>query len=77
MNQRAVIYARTSTVDQHTQNQVYDLEQLAQQHHKRSFSRPSCRKISHADHAALQSSRAQRSPVIKRIPRPDHAAVDG
>ena len=31
MNQRAVIYARTSTVDQHTQNQVYDLEQLAQQ----------------------------------------------
>ena len=31
MNQRAVIYARTSTVDQHTQNQVYDLEQLARQ----------------------------------------------
>jgi DNA invertase Pin-like site-specific DNA recombinase len=31
MNLRAVIYARTSTVDQHTQNQVYDLEQLAQQ----------------------------------------------
>jgi DNA invertase Pin-like site-specific DNA recombinase len=31
MNQRAVIYARTSTVDQHTQNQVDDLEQLARQ----------------------------------------------
>ena len=31
MSQRAVIYARTSTVDQHTENQVYDLEQLARQ----------------------------------------------
>jgi DNA invertase Pin-like site-specific DNA recombinase len=31
MNKRAVIYARTSTVDQHPQNQVHDLEQLAQQ----------------------------------------------
>ena len=28
---RAVIYARTSTVDQHTENQLYDLEQLARQ----------------------------------------------
>jgi DNA invertase Pin-like site-specific DNA recombinase len=31
VSQRAVIYARTSTVDQHTENQVYDLEQLARQ----------------------------------------------
>ena len=31
MNQRAVIYARTSTVDQHTENQIYDLQQLARQ----------------------------------------------
>ena len=31
MSQRAVIYARTSTVDQHTENQIYDLQQLARQ----------------------------------------------
>jgi DNA invertase Pin-like site-specific DNA recombinase len=31
VSQRAVIYARTSTVDQHTENQIYDLEQLARQ----------------------------------------------
>ena len=31
MNPRAVIYARTSTVDQHTENQVYDLQPLARQ----------------------------------------------
>jgi len=31
VSQRAVIYARTSTVDQHTKNQVYDLQQLARQ----------------------------------------------
>ena len=31
MSKRAAIYARTSTVDQHTQNQIYDLEQLARQ----------------------------------------------
>ena len=31
MNKRAAIYARTSTLDQHTQNQVYDLQQLARQ----------------------------------------------
>jgi len=31
VSQHAVIYARTSTVDQHTENQVYDLEQLARQ----------------------------------------------
>ncbi len=31
MSQRAVINARTSTVDQHTENQVYDLQELARQ----------------------------------------------
>jgi DNA invertase Pin-like site-specific DNA recombinase len=31
MNKRAAIYARTSTLDQHTQNQIYDLQQLARQ----------------------------------------------
>ncbi len=62
---------------QHIKFDSARLEQLAQQHHKRSLSRSPRRNIPDADHAALQPARPQHSPVIERIPRAHHAAVDG